>query len=103
VELFGPPQNAKANARNFVLCPGKAYDRSPCGTGTSAKVACLAADDKLREGDQWVQESIVGSLFTASYARRGEKVIPTITGTAFVNSEATLLLDERDPFCWGLR
>src|SRR5687768_589787 len=79
VELFGPPQNAKANARNFVLCPGKAYDRSPCGTGTSAKVACLAADGKLREGDQWVQESIVGSLFTASYTRRGEEVIPRIT------------------------
>ena len=103
VELFGPSQNAKANARNFVLCPGKAYDRSPCGTGTSAKVACLAADGKLREADPWVQESIVGSLFTASYTRRGEEVIPTITGTAFVNSEATLLLDERDPFCWGLR
>jgi 4-hydroxyproline epimerase len=103
VELFGPPANPKANVRNFVLCPGKAYDRSPCGTGTSAKVACLVADGKLREGDPWVQESIVGSLFTASYTRRGEEIIPTITGTAFVNSEATLLLDERDPFCWGLR
>jgi 4-hydroxyproline epimerase len=103
VELFGPPQNAKANSRNFVLCPGKAYDRSPCGTGTSAKLACLAADGKLREGESWVQESIVGSVFTGSYTRRGEEILPTITGTAFVNSEATLLLDERDPFCWGLR
>jgi 4-hydroxyproline epimerase len=103
VELFGPARDAKANARNFVLCPGKAYDRSPCGTGTSAKVACLAADGKLREGERWVQESIVGSLFTASYVRRGDEVVPTITGSAFVNSEATLLLDERDPFCWGLR
>ena len=103
VELFGPPQNAKANSRNFVLCPGKAYDRSPCGTGTSAKLACLAADGKLREGEPWVQESIVGSLFSGSYTRRGAEIIPRITGSAFVNSEATLLLDERDPFCWGLR
>jgi len=103
VELFGPAKDAKANSRNFVLCPGKAYDRSPCGTGTSAKLACLAADGKLREGEPWVQESIVGSVFTGSYARRGEEILPTITGTAFVNSEATLLLDERDPFCWGLR
>ena len=103
VELFGPAKSAKANSRNFVLCPGKAYDRSPCGTGTSAKLACLAADGKLREGEPWVQESIVGSLFTGSYTRRGEEIIPRITGSAFVNSEATLLLDERDPFCWGLR
>jgi 4-hydroxyproline epimerase len=102
VELFGPPNDAKANSRNFVLCPGKAYDRSPCGTGTSAKLACLAADGKLREGEAWVQESIVGSTFTGSYTRRGEEIIPRITGSAFVNSEATLLLDERDPFCWGL-
>jgi 4-hydroxyproline epimerase len=103
VELFGPAKSAKANSRNFVLCPGKAYDRSPCGTGTSAKLACLAADGKLREGESWVQESIVGSVFTGSYTRRGDEVLPTITGTAFVNSEATLLLDDRDPFCWGLR
>src|SRR5688572_10023667 len=103
VELFGPAKAAKANSRNFVLCPGKAYDRSPCGTGTSAKLACLAADGKLREGEPWVQESLVGSSFTGSYTRRGEEILPTITGTAFVNSEATLLLDERDPFCWGLR
>jgi 4-hydroxyproline epimerase len=102
VELFGPAKDAKANSRNFVLCPGKAYDRSPCGTGTSAKLACLAADGKLREGESWVQESIVGSAFTGSYARRGNEILPTITGSAFVNSEATLLLDERDPFCWGL-
>jgi 4-hydroxyproline epimerase len=102
VELFGPPKDTKANSRNFVLCPGKAYDRSPCGTGTSAKLACLAADGKLREGEPWVQESIVGSSFIGSYTRRGEEIIPKITGSAFVNSEATLLLDERDPFCWGL-
>jgi 4-hydroxyproline epimerase len=103
VELFGPPSGAGANSRSFVLCPGKAYDRSPCGTGTSAKLACLAADGKLAEGKKWVQESITGSRFSGSYRRVGEEIIPTITGSAFVNAETTLLLDERDPLCWGLR
>jgi 4-hydroxyproline epimerase len=103
VELFGPPTQPGAQSRNFVLCPGKAYDRSPCGTGTSAKIACLATDGKLREGETWVQESIIGSTFSASYARRGDEIVPTITGTAFVNGEATLLLDDGDPFCWGIR
>jgi 4-hydroxyproline epimerase len=103
VELFGPSAKAGAPSRNFVLCPGKAYDRSPCGTGTSAKIACLAADGKLREGETWIQESIIGSVFRGSYVRRGEEIIPTISGSAFVTSEATLLLDERDPFCWGIQ
>lgn len=102
VELFSPSQTEGVDSRNFVLCPGKAYDRSPCGTGTSAKLACLAADKKLAEGAHWVQESIIGSTFIGSYRRDGEQIIPTITGTASVNSEATLLLDERDPFCWGI-
>lgn len=105
VELFGPAQ-AGGDSRNFVLCPGKAYDRSPCGTGTSAKLACLAADGKLAEGATWSQESILGSRFTGSFRwlDRGTGTIePTITGTAFVNSEATLLLDGQDPFCWGIR
>ena len=102
VELFGPPSQPGAHSRNFVLCPGKAYDRSPCGTGTSAKIACLAADGKLREGETWVQESIIGGLFRGSFSRRGNEIIPTISGTAFVNSESTLLLDDRDPFCWGV-
>jgi 4-hydroxyproline epimerase len=103
VELFGPPSGAGANSRNFVLCPGKAYDRSPCGTGTSAKLACLAADGKLAEGEPWIQESIIGSRFTASYRREGDHIIATITGAAYVNAETTLLLNERDPLCWGLR
>lgn len=105
VELFGPPVNSWAKSRNFVLCPGKAYDRSPCGTGTSAKLACLAADGKLEEGQTWIQESILGSLFTGSYRwldRAKGTIAPTITGTAFVNAEATLLLQEQDPFCWGI-
>jgi proline racemase len=106
VELFGSPSTAGAHSRNFVQCPGKAYDRSPCGTGTSAKLACLAADGKLTEGAEWIQESIIGSTFTGKFTwldRAAEKVIPVITGTAFVNAEATLLLNENDPFCWGIR
>ncbi|HEU0010364.1 MAG TPA: proline racemase family protein [Verrucomicrobiae bacterium] len=103
IELFGPPRTPGAHSRNFVLCPGKAYDRSPCGTGTCAKLACLAADGKLREGEPWVQESILGSTFTGRYRREGDKIIPTITGAAHVTAEAVLLLDERDPFCWGVR
>src|SRR5436190_6066128 len=91
-----------ADGKNFVLCPGKAYDRSPCGTGTSAKLACLAADGKLAEGQTWTQESIIGSRFTASYKREREKIRPIITGSAFITGEATLLLDENDPFCWGI-
>jgi 4-hydroxyproline epimerase len=103
VELFGPAAGEGADSRNFVLCPGRAYDRSPCGTGTSAKLACLAEDGELAEGEPWVQESIIGSTFTGRYRREGGRIVPTITGRAFVNGEATLLLDERDPYCWGIR
>jgi 4-hydroxyproline epimerase len=103
VELFGVPADAENHSRNFVLCPGWAYDRSPCGTGTCAKIACLAADGKLRPGEIWRQESVVGSVFEASYRRDGDTIIPKVRGTAYVTAEATLLLDPRDPFCWGLR
>ena len=106
VELFGPPRAQGASSRNFVLCPGKAYDRSPCGTGTSAKLACLAADGKLAEGDPWIQESILGSTFTGRFRwldRAQGTIEPTVTGTAFITAEATLLLNESDPFCWGIR
>ena len=105
VELFGPP-GAGGDSRNFVLCPGKAYDRSPCGTGTSAKLACLAADGKLEEDEPWVQESILGSTFTGRFRWRDRakgEIRPIISGTAHVNAELTLLLDEADPFCWGIR
>jgi len=101
IELFSKAENA--DSKNFVLCPGKAFDRSPCGTGTSAKLACLYADGKLKEGDVWQQESIVGSIFEGSVRIEDDKIFPSIKGTAFVNSEATLILDERDPFCWGIR
>ena len=105
IELFGASTAAGVDSRNFVLCPGGAYDRSPCGTGTSAKLACLAADAKLAEGTEWIQESIIGSTFSGRYQwldRAAGTVAPVITGTAFVNAEITLLLDERDPFCWGI-
>jgi 4-hydroxyproline epimerase len=106
VELFGPAGLPGAHSRNFVLCPGKAYDRSPCGTGTSAKLACLAADGKLLEGDAWVQESVIGSSFEASYQwhdRSQGEIVPIITGTAHVTGENLLRLDPEDPFCWGIR
>ncbi len=106
VELFAPARMPGAHSRNFVLCPGKAYDRSPCGTGTSAKLACLAADGKLAEGEAWVQESLIGSSMVGRYRwqdRERGTVIPTITGAAHVTGEATLHFDPRDPFCWGIR
>ena len=106
IELFGPPETKGGHSRNFVLCPGKAYDRSPCGTGTSAKLACLAADGKLQEGELWIQESILGSTFAGTFRwlnRQKGEIVPVITGTAFVSSEATLLLDDKDPFCWGIQ
>ena len=103
VEFYGPPSRAGIDSRNFVLCPGGAYDRSPCGTGTSAKVACLAAAGKLAPGQPWVQESIVGSTFTARYRLDdGGAVVPSITGRAYVIGEATLLRHPDDPFGHGL-
>ena len=104
IELFGPAQSG-GDSRNFVLCPGGAYDRSPCGTGTSAKLACLAAEGTLIEGDMWTQESIIGSKLTGTYRwldRPTGKIAPTITGTAHITAESTLLLDDTDPFCWGM-
>jgi len=103
IELFGPARRQDADSKSFVLCPGKAYDRSPCGTGTSAKLACLAADGKLKPGQAWRQESIVGSLFEGSFRLDGERILPSIKGSAYVTSEATLLLDPRDPFRMGIR
>lgn len=102
VEFFGPPQDPAAHSRNFVLCPGGAYDRSPCGTGTSAKLACLAADGKLAPGRVWRQESIVGSVFEGRIEIVGNSVVPTIIGEAWVSAEGRLLLDERDPFRLGI-
>ncbi|MGZ4789423.1 MAG: 4-hydroxyproline epimerase [Terriglobales bacterium] len=103
VELFAPSEIPGVDSRNFVLCPGKAYDRSPCGTGTSAKLACLYADGKIREGQVWKQESIVGSVFEGTVRVKDGKVYPSITGSAFVNAEAELILNPQDPLCMGIR
>jgi len=103
IEVFGPSKLPGVDGKNFVLCPGKAYDRSPCGTGTSAKLACLYADGKLREGQVWKQESIVGSIFEGSVRVEDGRIFPRIKGSAFVNGEADLVLDARDPFCMGIR
>ncbi|MGY2959950.1 4-hydroxyproline epimerase [Pseudomonas sp. TE36184] len=100
IELFA--DDAHADSRNFVMCPGKAYDRSPCGTGTSAKLACLAADDKLAPGETWVQASITGSQFEGRYEWDGERVRPYITGRAYMTADSTLLIDAQDPFAWGI-
>lgn len=102
IELFGPPLNPVNQSRNFVLCPGGAYDRSPCGTGTSAKIACLASDGKLQPGEVWRQESILGSVFEASFRIQGDHILPRISGSAFITAEATLLIDDVDPFAWGI-
>jgi 4-hydroxyproline epimerase len=102
IELFGPPSAAGADSKNFVLCPGKAYDRSPCGTGTSAKLACLHADGKLQPGRIWRQESITGSVFEGAVSMVDGAIYPEITGHAYVIAEAELLLDPRDPFCYGI-
>ncbi len=101
IELFA--DDAQADSRNFVLCPGGAYDRSPCGTGTSAKLACLAADGKLAPGAIWHQASVIGSRFEASYERDGERIIPTLRGRAHISAEATLLIEADDPYGWGIR
>jgi 4-hydroxyproline epimerase len=103
VELFAPSQIPGVDSKNFVLCPGKAYDRSPCGTGTSAKLACLYADGKIREGQTWRQESIVGSIFEGTVRIKEGKIYPSIRGSAFVNSEAELILNPEDPLCMGIR
>lgn len=102
IELLSPSKRDGIDSRNFVLCPGKTYDRSPCGTGTSAKLACLYADGKLKEGEVWRQESIIGSVFEGSVAMIAGKLHPRIRGSAYVYSEAQLVLDERDPFCFGI-
>ena len=100
IELIGP--DPVHDARNFVLCPGGAYDRSPCGTGTSAKLACLAARGELAPGQLWRQASVIGSVFEGRYEQDGDRILPTIRGTAFVTAESTLLIDERDALAWGL-
>ncbi len=102
IELFGAPSSPQADSRNFVLCPGKAYDRSPCGTGTSAKLACLHADGKLQPGQIWRQEGILGSIFEGSVEVRDNSVYPSITGIAHITAEIKLILEPSDPFVSGI-
>ncbi len=103
IELSAPSDTPGADGRNFVLCPGNAYDRSPCGTGTSAKLACLFADGRLKEGQVWRQEGILGGQFEGTVAVDGDRLIPTITGRAYVTADTTLLFDPTDPLREGIR
>ncbi len=102
IELFGAAESIEADSPNFVLCPGNAYDRSPCGTGTSAKMACLFVDGDLAPGRVWRQEGILGTYFDGSVAIMDGQVIPSITGEAYVTAEAKLFFAEKDPFRWGI-
>jgi 4-hydroxyproline epimerase len=105
IEVFGPASTADLDSRNFVLCPGLAYDRSPCGTGTSAKLACLFADGKLQPSEVWRQESVIGTVFEATFTideKRRDHVLPHITGSAYVTGETTLIFDDADPLRWGI-
>lgn len=103
IELAAAPTRADADARNFVLCSGGEYDRSPCGTGTCAAMAALHARGQLALGQEWRQESITGSRFVGwlTMNERGE-LVPHIRGTAFVTGEATLYFDAQDPFRDGI-
>jgi 4-hydroxyproline epimerase len=103
IELFVPSKIDGVDSKNFVLCPGKAYDRSPCGTGTSAKLACLFADRKITEGQVWRQESLIGSIFEGTVRVSENKIHPSIKGSAFITAETDLILDDKDPFCMGIR
>ena len=102
IEFTGPAEDAANSGRNFVLCPGAAFDRSPCGTGTSAKMACLYADGKLLPGHTWRQEGILGTVFEGSIRIADDRVIPSIKGSAYITAESTLLFDDSDPFREGI-
>lgn len=102
IEFFTKPDSSDADSKNFVLCPGNAYDRSPCGTGTSAKLICLYERGLLRIGEKWVQAGITGSTFECRLEIVDGEVAPLISSDAFVTSSATLFFNEEDPFCWGI-
>ena len=102
IELFTEAKNPSNQSRNFVLCPGKAYDRSPCGTGTSAKMACLFADGKLSPGQTWRQEGILGTVFEGRIRVENGSVFPSIRGSAYLTAESSLLFEASDPFRLGI-
>lgn len=102
VEVSAPPTRSDADCRNYVLCPGGEYDRSPCGTGTSAKMVALHARGELEIGAHWRQESVTGSLFTGWLTEgEGGELVPYIRGHAFVTGEAVLRFEPGDPFRAG--
>lgn len=102
IELFTRAHCAENDSRNFVLCPGKAYDRSPCGTGTSAKMACLVADGRLKPGEPWRQEGILDTVFLGHVELDGDRILPFITGSAYVTAESSLIYEPSDPFRNGI-
>jgi 4-hydroxyproline epimerase len=103
IELYGSPLASGARSKNFVLCPGKIYDRSPCGTGTCAKLACLYEDGKLQPGESYRQESVIGSVFEGSVEVQDGQIFPSVRGSAYVTAEAEMILDPSDPFCFGIK
>jgi 4-hydroxyproline epimerase len=104
IEFFSAPEDKNNSSRNFVLCPGASFDRSPCGTGTSAKMACLYEDGKLAPGVAWKQEGILGTLFQGSVQQGSDgQVKPSIRGRAWVTGESKLLFHREDPFSQGIK
>jgi 4-hydroxyproline epimerase len=102
IELTAPAPGPHADARNFVLCPGGEYDRSPCGTGTAAKLAVLHARGELAAGRTWRQESVTGGVFDAWFDEAPGGIVPYIRGRAWITAESVLHLDADDPFRGGL-
>ena len=104
IEFFSAPEDKGNSSRNFVLCPGASFDRSPCGTGTSAKMACLYDDGKLAPGMPWRQEGILGTVFHGSIREGSDgQVNPSIRGRAWITGESKLLFNVDDPFSQGIK
>jgi 4-hydroxyproline epimerase len=103
VQLVAPAKRKEADGRNFVLWPGAVFDRSPCGTGTAARMAALQARGLLRPGQQWRQESITGTLFTGWLTRDHERLVPHLRGRAFITGRGTLFFHPEDDLRGGLR
>ena len=106
IQWTGAPINALADARNAVFYGEKAIDRSPCGTGTSARMAQLYAQGKLSNGDDFIHESIIGSMFKGRVEGTTkidtyDAIIPSIEGWARVTGHNTIFIDDRDPYAHG--
>lgn len=101
IELSGPPSSQETDSRNFVLCPGGEYDRSPCGTGTSAKLAVLHARGELAINQRWRQESVTGGRFEGWLTEVDGELVPHIRGRAWITAHSTLVFQPDDPFRSG--